>query len=705
MADSIVKSTCRGCHGVCGVRLHLRDGKLVKVTGDPESPLSRGYICIKGRVAPELLYHPDRLKYPLKRVGERGENRWQRINWDEALYTITEKLLSVKRDFGVESIVGARGTGRPYYVLFHRFLNCLGTPNRLGFAHTCYGPRLTVSAMTCGTLPVCDYYGFGGVYPECVLVWGSNLTEVGAADGMCASQLALTLKRGAKLIVVDPRRTALAARADHWLRVRPGTDAALALGMLHTIIEEDLYDKDFVRDWTNGFDKLKERVEKYTPERAAEITWVPAEAIRVAARLYAAAKPACIQWGVGIDQNVNNFQTARAVLMLSGVTGNIDAPGGDAIWVPPANVVAQSPRLNPGIEMPEMLSPEMRARRIGGGRYPLASTIQPNEFIATVLSGKPYPVRALFIMGSNLLIGHSDSPMMEQALRNIDFTAAVDLFMTPTTQLADIVLPAASWLETDDVADLHFAWCVTVRQKVSTVGECRDDKQIIFDLAHRLGLDGFPWRTVREYCDWVLKDAGITFDEFREMGIIQGEMRYRKYENEGFRTPSGKFEIYSEALEQMGFDPLPDHVEPSESPYATPELAGEYPLIASTGARVQEYFHSEGRQLKSLRRRHPDPLVEIHPETAARLAIRDGDWVWIESPRGGRIRQRARLTDGIHPSVVCAEHGWWFPEKEPWDYGYRESNVNMLTSGLPRDPHTGAEPWRSFLCKISPCKP
>lgn len=701
MSQNIIKSTCRGCHGVCGVLLHLKDGKLVKVTGDPDSPASQGYICVKGKAAPELLYHPDRLKYPLKRSGARGENKWQRITWDEALDTVSEKLLEVKRDYGAESIVGARGTGRPYYVLFHRFLNCLGTPNRLGFAHLCYGPRLIASAMTCGELPVCDYYGFGGIRPECVLVWGCNLTEVGASDGMCSHQLTRTLKSGAKLIVVDPRRTALADKADYWLQIRPGTDAALVLGMINVIIAEGLYDKEFVDRWTVGFNELMERVEEYSPEKVARITWIPVEKIRAAARLYAATRPACLQWGVGIDQGVNNFQTIRALLILSGITGNMDVPGGDAFWVPPAGVVIQAPRLNPDIELPEKLPSESKQKMIGSGKYKLSTTIQPGRFIDTVLTGKPYPVKALFIMGSNLLVGHNDCLKMVEALRKIDFIVAADMFMTPTTQLADIVLPAASWLETDDICDMHMVWCVTARSRVENIGECRDDKQILFDLAHRLGMeDGFPWRNTTEYCDWLLKDTGLAFQDFQKIGILKGDMRYRKYERTGFKTPSGKFEIYCSALQDMGYDPLPYYVEPPESPYSTPDTFRDYPLIITTGARVQAFFHTEGRQIKSLRRLNPEPEVEIHPATAAGLGITDGDWVWIESPRGGRIRQRASLTPGIHPGVVSAQHGWWFPEKEPWEYGFKESNVNMLTHGMPCDPQTGSEPWRSFLCRI-----
>jgi anaerobic selenocysteine-containing dehydrogenase len=702
MSKRIVKSTCRGCHGVCGVRLHLEDGKLVKVTGDPDSPVSQGYICAKGKAAPELLYHPDRLKYPLKRAGERGENRWRRITWDEALDAVSEKLLEVKRDYGAESIVGARGTGRPYYVMFHRFLNWLGTPNRLGFAHLCYGPRLIASAMTCGELPVCDYYGFGGVRPACVLVWGCNLTEVGAADGMCSHQLTRTLRNGAKLIVVDPRKTALAAKADYWLQLRPGTDAALALGMLHTIIKEELYDKDFVDKWTVGFEELKARVAEYTPEKVSDITWVPAEKIQAAARLYAATRPACLQWGVGIDQGVNNFQTIRALLILSGITGNIDVPGGDAFWVPPAGVIVPAPRINPDIESPEKIPPDSKKKMIGAAKYKLSTTIQPGHFIKTVLTGEPYPIKALFIMGSNLLVGHSDCLRMAEALRKIDFIVAADIFMTPTTQLADIVLPAASWLETDDVCDMHMVWCVTARSKVTSIGECRDDKEVLFDLGRRLGMaDGFPWRNTEEYCDWLLKGTGLSFKDFQKVGILKGEMRYRKYEHSGFKTPSGKFEIYCRALKDMGYDPLPYYVEPPESPYATPDVYRDYPLVITTGARVQAFFHTEGRQIESLRRLNSEPQVEIHPATAASLGISEGDWVWIESPRGGRIRQRARLTPGIHPGVVSAQHGWWFPEKKPWEYGFTDSNVNMLTHGMPCDPQTGSEPWRSFLCRIS----
>ncbi len=699
-SETTVRSTCRMCHGGCGTLVHIKDGKVQRITGDPESPTSNGYICAKGRASVELLNHPDRLKSPLRRAGAKGENRWQRISWDEALDTIANEFLRIKREYGAESIVGTQGTGRPYTALFQRFLNCLGTPNRTGSIHICYHPRLAASRMTCGAFPICDYYGFGGVYPQCVLVWGCNITESGSSDGMCGVQLAQTLRRGAKLIVVDPRKINIAEKADHWVQLRPGTDDALALGMLHVIIQERLYDKEFIKKWTLGFDELAERVKQFSPERMGEITWVPPDTIRTVARTYALTKPSCIQWGVGVDQNINSFQTIRAILLLSGLTGNIDVPGGDVFWVPPANVVLQSARLNPGIMLPEKVPAEMRAKRIGVGKFRVFDQVHPDLFLDAALSEKPYPIKALFIMGSNMLLTRSNPWRTAEALKKIGFVVAADLFMTPTVQLADIVLPSASWLETDDVTDFLTAWCVLTRQKVATVGECRDDKQILIELARRMGMEeGFPWKSVREYCDWILKDSGFTFDELKDVGILKGQMRYRKYEEKGFATPSGKFELRCSTLESMGYDPLPSYVEPPESPYATPELFRSHPLIITTGGRIEPFFCSEGRQIQSLRKLHPDPQVEINPATASALGIGEGDWVWIENLRG-RIKQKARLTEGIHPGVVHAEYGWWFPEASPPEHGFKESNVNMLTGGMPCDPHTGSESWRSFLCKV-----
>lgn len=702
--EKIVKSACRMCHGVCGVSVYIKDGKVVKVKGDPDCPTSLGYICPKGRASVEYLYHADRLKYPIKRVGAKGENKWQRISWDEALDITAQKLNCFKKEYGPESIAMGQGTGRPYTAFNLRFAHALGTPNFVGNGHICYFPRVIASGITCGRLPMCDFYGLGEVYPECVLVWGCNIAETGAADGMCGHQLILTHRRGAKLIVVDPRPIPLTKKADIWAQIRPGTDVLLALGMLRVIVEEELYDKEFIERWTVGFDRLEHRLKDYPLKKVEELSWVPEKTIREMAHLYAATKPACILWGNGLDMNVNTFQSARALLILMGITGNIDVPGGDVFWVPPEDLVPTSPFISMDITLPERLSPEVAKKKLGTEKYPFNPFAWPHTFYDAVITGTPYPVKALLLMGSNPLTTASNVLKLEEALRKIEFFVLVDLFMTPTGQLADIVLPAASWLEQDDIADLHMIWCVLARQKVAEIGECWDDKKILMELAKRMGFgDAFPWKDVKDYCSWVLEKTGISFEEFKEMGILKGKMRYRKYEQEGFKTPSRKFEIYSSVLEGVGYDPLPSYIEPAESPYSTPELANSYPLIAITGCKTLDFFPSEYRQIKSLRKKNPDPVLEINPKTAEDLGIREGDWVWIESARG-KIRQRAKLTPGIHPKIVHAQHGWWFPEKEPPEYGWREYNANLLLAHEPNDPVIGSEPWKGFLCRVYKAK-
>ncbi|MCJ7782297.1 MAG: molybdopterin-dependent oxidoreductase, partial [Desulfobacterales bacterium] len=660
----IVRSACRGCHGVCQVLVHLEGDRVVKVTGDPDSPTSRGYLCPKGSAAPELLYHPDRLTHPLRRVGERGENRWKKVSWEEALNEMADKLTQVKRESGAEFVAIGQGTGRPHTEWTARFAHAYGTPNFIGPAHICYLPRVIASGMTLGRLPVCDIYGFGGEKPACILIWGCNITYSGAADGMCGGMLQRALREAQKVIVVDPRRIHPAETSDHWLQLRPGTDGALALAMINTIIAEDLVDHHFVDNYTSGFDKLVEHVRNSTPEWAEPITGVKASEIRAAARTYATHSPACLQWGNGIDMSVCSFHTGRSLLILMGITGNIDRPGGNVLWAPPAKVKPKSVLINRDQLGEQFLPPGQKKRMIAAGKFPFCPNTHTPTFWDSVISGHPYRVRALWIIGSNPLLTATQGMKIERALKEyLEFTVVSDLFMTPTAQLADLVLPAATWLEQDDVVFFHKIWCVIARKKAAQFSEARDDRDVIFEMAHRLGLhEAFPWRDSGEYLDWVLEDAGLNFKRFCETDILFGEMRYRKYEAEGFQTPTGKFEISSSVMEAMGLSPMPLFREPPLSPVSTPKLAKEFPLILISGTKVRNFFHSEYRQIESLRQGNPDPLVEIHPATASSLGIKEGDWVWIETPVA-RVKMKAKLFEGIRPDVVNAQHAWWFPEE------------------------------------------
>jgi anaerobic selenocysteine-containing dehydrogenase len=682
------------------VLVHIEGDRIVKVTGDPESPTSRGYICPKGAAGPEILYHKDRLTYPLKRAGNRGENRWERISWNQAVSEIAEWLDRVRRESGTEYFAMAQGTGRPYTEFTNLFASAFGTPNFISPGHNCFLPRVIAGGITAGALPIADIYGFGGVMPACVVNWGCNHAEAGAADGMCGAMFKRAFLQAEKKIVIDPRRIGLAKDADFWLQIRPGSECALALAMINVIIGEDLYDHEFVGKYGFGFDRLAEHVRPSTPEWASPITRIPASLIAEVARTFATTKPACIQWGNGIDMSINSFQTARALLILMGITGNIDAPGGNVFWVPPKDIRPKTHKLAGGKGgFSQSSSPEKKAAAVSGNRFPFAPGCHTPTFWRSMITGEPYRVRALWIVGSNPLLTATQGIMIEHALKEfMEYTIVSDLFMTPTAQLADLVLPAAHWLEQDDIVFMHEVWCAMTRKKLAQIGEARDDRDVILDVAHRLGLDeSFPWPDRYAYLDWLCEETGMRFEEFKEKNIVVGQMRYRKHEEQGFGTPSRKFEFYSTVMEHAGRPPLPVYVEPPLSPTSAPE----YPLILISGTKMLHYFHSELHQIDSLRKLHTDPIVEINPKTANRFRINDGDWVWIESPYG-KVRLKAKLFDGIAPDVVNAEHAWWYPEATPPDYRWKESSVNLLFGDDHFDPDSGAEPLKCYVCRITP---
>lgn len=694
--DDAVKSHCRMCHGGCGVIVYVKDGKVKKITGDPDCPINHGTLCSKAYGSIQLAYHPDRLTYPVKRVGPRGSGQWGRITWDEALDEIAQRILTYKEHHGAESIVLGYGTGRDNEAVIYRFANTLGSPNVLTAGHFCYGPRLATTIITSGTNPVVDYEN----HPKCIMVWGNNLV-FSNPDSYKGEPFSAALDEGAKLIAIDPRLTRIAARANIWLRLRPTTDAALALGMCNLIIEEGLYDKEFVENYVHGWEQFKERVKEWPLDRVEQVTWVPKEKIAEAARLFATTKPAAIQWGVGIEMQANLTNNDRMLVCLMGITGNLDVPGGQMLFSTP-NV------RNVGtFGAHGMLTREQFAKRLGGDQFRLGarfSIINPKKVWDAIIEEKPYPVKMLFLISTNPVSTRANAAEVHQALEKVDFSVVSDFFNTPTAAMADIVLPAATWLEMDYIADF---WkrhgYILPRRKVIQVGECRSDHEVLNDLAHRVGIGQYWWPDFEQGLDHILEPMNITWQQFKTMNYVRGEVKYQKYRTEGFSTPTRKLEIHSTVLEKMGYDPLPQYHEAPGSPYSAPELYREYPYILVTGRRIPGFFCSEGRQIPCLRELQEEPVVEIHPEAAAREGIRQGDWVIIESPRG-KIRHRAKLFSGMDPRIVFAQHGWWFPEYEDATRGWQESNVNMLTdNGYENcDPAMGGTAVRTLLCRIYP---
>ncbi len=697
MTEQVLRSVCRICHGGCGMAVTIADGKVKAVKGDPASPMSRGWMCVKGLATPEIANHPDRLEYPLRRKGQRGEGNWERITWDEALGEIAARLDGIRKETGPESIALGQGTGRHHYMHTVRFANALGTPNwyEPGLAN-CFIPRITVSNLTYGGFVVGDYYG--DVKPKCILFWGHN-PIVSSPDGELSIAAQRALDAGSIGISVDPRRSETGKRCKLWLPVRPGTDAALALAMINTIIAEDLFDREFVGKWTVGFDELKARVSTCTPAWAEKITWVKAADIAQAARTYATNKPAILEWGLAIEQNVNSLQTVRAVSLLRALTGNIDVPGGDILGM---NIIRAYPTLK------EKLPEGMLKKRLGGEQYKLLGgwrAFMPSAHIPALYramrTGDPYRIRTLMLFGNNPLATVANSREVHESLQKLDLLVATDLFMTPSAAMADYVLPAAFGPEVEQVIGypLVVENMVMAQRKMVQRAECRQDEWIMDELSKRLGLPGSE-ENLRDVMNYQLEPLGITYDELKEKVFHYPPHEYRKFEKKGFRTPSRKVELYCKSLERLGYDPLPSFVEPPESPVSAPKLAEEFPYVLTTGSRRREFFHSEHRQIKSLRKQRPDPQVELHPDIAARHGIVHGDDVVITSPRGS-IRMKALVTEDIAPGVINVEHGWWFPEKPGPEHGIFDSNANVLTNNAPPyDPAFGSYQLRGLLCRI-----
>ena len=728
-----------GCHEGCQVIFYTDDdGKLVKVEGDPNSPFNQGRLCMRCLELPELVNHEERLRYPMKRAGKRGEDKWERVSWDEAYDIIEEKVRAFQEKDGPESIISMIGTGRnvSQVIAHNQYANFGGPDLTLCFlsGDSCMLPRTALCYVVMGNQWVADMSQFRPdryendpewQIPECIVIWGTN-PVVCNSDAFLGHWIVEAMKRGSELVTIDPQLTWIASKSKYWLRLRPGTDAALALGMMNVIIGEDLVDHDFIDKWTYGYEALAERVKDYPVEKVAEICWVEPELIVEAARFYAKAHPSTIQWGLAVDMSKIGTPTAHAIACLAGITGNIDNPGGNIL-------IDQACGLefgyNSGIEY---LKEGMVEKRLGNSKYNLkkygftASSQSDCILVACETGldekGDPRPVNMLWIQSSNPITNMGqDAPRIYRAMKNVPFICVVDLFKTPfAVACADLLLPCAMSNERDCIR----VWFDPVRSltKCSSFYEAKEDEQIMIDLGHRLNPDAWPeWvKEPRDYMNWRLQvgNCGFTMEELENehAGMIYNDFRYYKYEKgllrpdgqPGFMTPTGRYEFYISLFDSWGVDALPYYEEPPTSPVATPELAEEYPLVLTTGKRSFEFFHSEWRQANTTSRElHPVPYFDIHPDTAAKYGLHEGEWAWIENQMG-KCRQVVRLNATLDERVVSTEHGWWFPEQEaaePSLFGVFDCNPNNLIPMCENGDSGYGAPIKCGMAKVYPCTP
>jgi len=683
-----IKTHCaRMDHGGCGLLVGVKDNKIIQVKGDPEGYLNKGYTCYKGRVSAERLSHPDRLKYPLKRAGKRGEGKWQRISWDEALDETAGSLLRIKEKHGARAV--GFGVGMPkgleHFILI-RLANVFGSPNVIASQDVCHAPREVSGMHTCGFYPVPDLHN----PTKLVLSWASNVLSTNE-EGQIGGNMLQQLKNGAELIVVDPRRTDLADRAGLWLQLKPGTAQALALGFLNVIIEESLYDQDFVANYTFGFEDLAQHVKQYSPEVVSEITWVPPELIRKAARMYAAAKPAALQWGNAIEHDINVFDATRSLVCLMAITGNLEVPGG--------NINAYDPKImGLGEFVRADLVPNKYKEMIGAhhGTIPKMMTVPPSYFRQAVLEETPYPVRGYYGMCTNPLVAWADSALTYEAFMKLDFIAMAEIFMTPTASMADIVFPVAHQYEMNDIGHYGIGHgMILARPKVvAPPEECWPDIKIMNELGRRVSPPEYWHDDFEDFLEDLLKPSDLSYSEFSAQGYLKGPDRFRLGQEKGFRTPTGKVELKLSTAEKFKLKPLPEFT-------ALPEEDDpDYPLILIS-AKSRYFLVSSYRWVDKLRQKRPDPTVEIHPETAQAYGISDGDNVAIAT-KYGEILQVAKVTDIVDPRVISAALGWWFPEGDAAkQFEWQKSNFNMLTSAGKLGKEFGTPNLKNIPCRIS----
>ena len=710
---SVVRTTCRLCLVRCGMLVEAHDGAAprVHVKGDRAHPLSRGYLCPKGKASVDMTLSPKRVLYPLRRDGARGAGRWRRVTWDEALDDIAARLKSIIAEHGARAVAVQSLPPKDYFA-YDLFLDAIGSPTFFKHdSHQCFTPQLIADVLSYGNL--LTYPAFTELNGTDVLVlWGINLAETNASKHQRVRD---ATRKGCRTIVVDPRPTQAAREAALWLRVRPGTDAALALGILNAMIANGWYDRAFVAQWTLGFEALAARAAQYPPGRVAEIAWVPERDIVEAARLIGEARRPALYTFIGATMGGNSIATMRLMGFIPALAGHIDREGANG-FLPPSGVRMPSyygadPSLGQTRNLGEMLSAD-KFPLFAGPKAITAPYPHPRQVIDAMLTGKPYPVRALWT-SCNPMVGLEDTYGTLRALQALDLLVVSELFETPTARLADYVLPITTHLESNAIAEYSGLNIVCARVRaLAPRGEAREEGWAVIEVAKRMGYgERLPVQTYEELLDYRLEPLGISFAQLAAQGTYTRPSTQEKYLSgklrrdgkPGFNTPSGKIEFASGTLAAHGYDPLPDFVEPPLSPYSTPQLAREFPLVLISGTRTVEFYSTLGIEVPRLLKRHPYPTLEMSPQTAARFGLKAGEWAEISAPTTERtIVRRVALMEGLHPDVVNAE-GLWYMPGEDLIAGTLAVGANVLTPLRDDvDPVIGGSIARCILCKVRP---
>ncbi|RJR47472.1 MAG: hypothetical protein C4576_09630 [Desulfobacteraceae bacterium] len=686
---SVRKTFCSICNAPthCGIDAYVKGGAVIRVEGSADHPHNQGALCSKGSASRQYIYHKDRIRTPLIRRGERGSDDFRPATWEEALDVIAQRLLRIKEETGPESVVFYAGYTKWFRPFLKRLAHSFGSPNYCTESSTCHQATAMAAKLNYG------YFGGADLQnARCLLVWSHNPFY---SNTSMTRKLMEAVDRGLKIIEVGPLLTPMTRYAAIHLRIRPGTSGALALGMANVIIEEGLYDREFVERWTHGFEEFHRYVKEFSPAVTEEITGVSAELILDAARLYATTKPAALLPSASPTvHHTNGVQNHRALTALIGLTGNFDRPGGNYV-VPPTWLNVSTAAILREDDFKQVRAWKDMPPRVGQDAYPVWCKLVPEAQAVhipfQIRSGKPYPLRAILAFGMRYSMWPGSDSMLE-SLKRLDFFVNVDLFWTETSRFADVVLPACTSFERSELrfwVENYVMWSQPV---IAPLFQSRSDAEIIFDLARRMVPDdGLMQKGYEASIDWILKPSGLAISKLKEhpagLHLNLPMPPHRKYEKKGFPTPTGKMEFVSTLLREAGYEPLPRYSEPGLSPRSTPEVAERFPLVLTTGARLPMYVHSRTFRLGWTRGLRREPGADINPADGAERGISDGDMITLSTPRAS-LKVRAHLTEIVPPGVVNFYHAW------------PEADANVLIAPDYLDPLSGYPGFKSQLCQV-----
>jgi anaerobic selenocysteine-containing dehydrogenase len=656
------------CDTRCAINVHLKDGVICDITAFKGHPVNQGRICPRGSAAVDLFYHRDRILKPLKR---QADGTFIQISYQQAMDEIAAKLQALKKKYGARTVGAWKGEGVGFYQqeeYVRRFIHAFGSPNYFSNDSACYNGRYLGYHLVAG---------FWNAFPD--FTRAKLIILLGTNPPMChppfMREFADARRQGAKLVVIDPRLNPVACYADIFAQPYPGTDGALVWGLIRHLIDTNNYDSELVARYAIGFEKIATYAQRFTPEFVERQSGIYGHVVEEIAELIIKYRPhVSIFPGAGLEHHENGVNSVRTLAILSCLSGALGQPCG---LFRPEPLARRSLTLNDEKSLTDQ-------KPIGADRFPVLYDIRKECHSMTamdyMLGNGEYPLKALMITAANPAVTNPNTRKVEKALASLDLLVVNDFFLTPTARLAHYVLPAATFLEREELHYYPNRQLVNLTRKVIGIEGVPDEYNLWHDLAHRLGFgtEYFPWTDENEVNRWILEPTGITVEKLRQypQGFCYKPVRYQKHLTSRLPTPSGKLEFASPQLKRLGLPEIPEY----QPPYHIRAAKKAFPFVLTSGARKSLFYHSRHQNIARFRNVHPEAEMEIHPDDAAELKIQDRELVRVVSTVGSlEIRAAVKHPSELRRGVVEIYHGWW-----DWRVNYLTyDDINDPISGFP----------------------